>query len=289
MAILTERSDVIVAHDPELLPAIIVSGALGRMVVFDVHENIPAQLATRAKTPAPLRSLTSTVARWLLRMADRVGVVTLAEPGYAGLVAAGAPVFANLPAPGTLPLRTADADGVVYVGDITVERGAEVLVEAVGRLEPSPRLTMIGRCSDSLARRLEDRARASGTALDLPGFLPYETAWREAAHHLVGVSPLLDRPNYRNSLPTKLLEYRSVGLVVVASDLPGSQSALEGSLAASMVAPGDVDALAAEIDRALHDPTRAAAAIDEVDDVRSQAWDAEGFAAFYRGLIDDRR
>lgn len=285
------RSDVMVIHDPELLIGAVPIAMIRRKVsvVFDLHENLPAQLRTRTETPALLRRATSSMAALVLRLAEQVVTITLAEPGYQSLFRRQHPVFENLPISGTLPMRTPGASGVVYVGDVTRERGALLLLEAVGRLDDVP-LILIGRCRPDLIEELTTMADRLDVDLSMPGYLPYGEAWELASSSLVGVSPLMALPNYRQSLPTKIYEYRSVGLVAVASDLPGSLQAVEGSTVARTFRAGSVDDLAGVLGDVLADELLHRRAIEEAAAVRvASSWDAEGFAAFYRSLLTSNR
>jgi glycosyltransferase involved in cell wall biosynthesis len=286
-AILRSHADVTIVHDPELLPSAIALGLRRgrRRVVFDLHEDLPRQLRTRARTPRLLRRSSAVAARWLLRLAERAITFTLAEANYGWVFGRTHPTFENLPIASSLPQRDAQARGVVYVGDITEPRGAVLLVDAMAQVPGEP-LTMIGRCDPGLEDDLRARAEMLGVPLTLTGFLPYDEAWSRAARARVGVSPLLDLPNYRHSLPTKVDEYRSVGLVAVASDLPGTVPAIEGSEAAITFSAGDVAALGAALREALGSDARAEAALGEASRMRVERhWDADGFAAFYADLV----
>jgi len=285
-AIFSLNADITVVHDPELVPAAIALGRLrgSERVVFDLHEDLPRQLLTRQASPAAVRRTSAVASMWMLRAAERSLTVTLAEPNYRWAFANEHPVFENLPISGGLPMRSENAAGVVYVGDITADRGIPLLVEAMGRI-PGVRLTLIGRCSPTLQAELESTAHALGVPLTMTGFLPYVEAWKVAADHIVGVSPLLDLPNYRASLPTKIDEYRAVGLIAVTSDLQGSVEAIEGSAAAGTFAAGDLDALVGALRAAMDDPGRLAAATAEAAEVRdARAWDGKRFVDFYASL-----
>ncbi|MDJ0791492.1 MAG: glycosyltransferase [Acidimicrobiia bacterium] len=285
--ILSADDDVTIVHDPELLPAAIVAGMRRgkERVVFDVHEDIPRQLMTRTRTPGPLRRLSAAGVLSLLRLAERTLTLTLAEPNYGWMFHQDHPVFENRPLVGSLPVRAEDARGIVYVGDITEARGIPLLIRATGRSRDRS-LTLIGRCAPSLEEELRSLAGHEDVSLEMPGFLPYDEAWQAASRHLVGVSPLLDLPNYRWSLPTKIDEYRSVGLVVVTSDLPRSVEAVEGSDAALVFPAGDVSSLSDALDQALGDPRRHEAALAEAAGVRERSrWDDKAFADFYATLL----
>lgn len=286
--IVTSHADVVVVHDPELLVGAIPAGWLRgkNHVVFDLHENLPGQLRTRASTPRMLRHATAWLAKAVLRVASSALTVTLAEPGYCSLFRHDHPVFENLPIAGVLPERADDARGIVYVGDVTVARGALVLIGAVGSLGSGHRLTLIGRCDDALKKEIQVSADQHGIELVMPGYLPYAQAWELAARSTIGVSPLNDLPNYRDSLPTKIVEYRSVGLVAVVSDLPASLKAIANSAATRSFRAGDSADLARVLSEILSNPEAEDIARREGTDVRTSAlWPADRFAEFYDSLL----
>lgn len=280
--------DVASVHDPELLPAAIVAGLLGRTVVFDVHEDVPSQLRTKAWLPRPLRTPVAWVAAKLLRLAERVIPLTLAESGYQSLFRRTHPVFPNYLVPMTVKPRPADPEiGVVYLGDITPERGIEDLVKAVAAAG-IPTATLIGRCADGFRTRLETVAAAvDGFTVRLTGFLPPAEALPIAAAAELGVAPLRDLPNYRNSLPTKVLEYLALGVPVVASDLPGTRQVVGNQPGVVLAAPGDTAAWVTALRDAHNNPTLRMLASREADGVRQRfTWPADSVRSFYAGLLE---
>ena len=280
--------DVVSIHDPELLPAAIAAAALGREVVFDVHEDVPAQIRHKERIPALIRPLLAWWAALLLRVAERMVSVTLAEPGYHSLFAERHPVFPNTLG-SDLPERTPveQRSGLVYLGDITRQRGIDLAVEAAGRLDPRPRLTLIGRCADGFRSELEAAARRVGVGVYFASYLPHREALQLMGQHRIGLSPLLDVPNYRHSLPTKLLEYLAMGLPVVASDLPGGKAELGDEPGVEWVLAGDVRAMADGIQRLLDAPKRFAEAEAAAESIRARfRWPTDEVAAFYTATAE---
>ena len=53
----------------------------------------------------------------------------------------------------------------------------------------------------------------------------------------LGFAALHDNPNYRMSLPTKILEYNAAGLMCIASDLPVSHNYVVENFNGQLVAP----------------------------------------------------
>ena len=284
------RYDVAVLHDPETLPAGWLATLLARRtVVFDVHEHIPHQIAT--KEWVALRGLVAKLAALLLRLSERSMSITLAEAGYAGLFRNPHPVFPNFPSLDGLPelpapeAKSAGSGAIAYVGDITPQRGALLAVVAASAAAPTGGLVMIGPCDDDLAEALERAARRLGVTLTLTGRLPHPEAMEMLGRARLALSPLDDIPNYRQSLPTKVLEYLALGIPVVASDLPGTRTVAGGRPGVRLVPAADETAWKAEVASAYRDDELLAAARREAPAIRREfGWPAEAVRAFYRGL-----
>lgn len=284
----TGRHRAVVVHDPELIPAGILARLVRRRpVVFDLHENLPGQLATKEWVWPPLRAPLGWLARLLLRLAERLLVVTLAEDGYRPLFRRDHPVFPNYLDPDRLPPVGTTGDGIVYVGDVTAERGVPLAVEAAGTSGVDAAMTIVGRCSPELEARLQALAARYGLVLEVTGRLPHARAMVLASGAGLGLAPLLDTPNYRGSLPTKVLEYLAVGIPVVASDLPETRRVVGERPGVELVAPGEVETWAEAIRQMYRDRSwqeRARAGAEAVR--RDFRWPIEDVLSFYQALID---
>ena len=212
--------------------------------------------------------------------------MTLAEGGYRALFRSERPVFPNYPASDSFPeTATGPRSGIVYVGDVTEQRGAMTLLDAAA-VSGASGITYVGRCSDELRRRLIDRASDVGIEIDLLGWKPHQEAMAIAGAATVGVSPLHDVPNYRHSLPTKTLEYLALGTPVVASDLPGTSDVIGAMPGVLLVSPGDVDALSTALDSV--DEHLATAALAGAADVRKRfCWPDDAVTGYYVSLVED--
>lgn len=281
---LTTNWDVLVVHDPELLVCALLARLVRRRpVVFDVHEDVPASAHTRRWVPRPMRGPMSSALGVLMRLVEPLLTLTLAERGYQRLFARPHVVFPNYPDTSDYPTATGPpGSSVAYLGDVTLERGADLAVAACSALEVPLRL--IGRITAETESHLEGISTL-GEGLVIEGLVPNRVALRMLAESSAGLAPLRDLPNYRHSQPTKILEYLAVGLPVVASDLPGTRELVEGLDAVFLFEPGNTDALAAAIARS---QTREAASLaaEQAPAIRSRfRWPDEEVLDFYRSLV----
>jgi glycosyltransferase involved in cell wall biosynthesis len=286
--LLAGNYEVASVHDPELLPGALLAGLFGRRVVFDVHENVPGQLATKDWLPRGIRRPLAWLMGRLLRIAERRMEMTLAEEGYRELFAQDHPVFPNyLKGDPPVPRDPDPAVGAVYLGDVTEARGLMPAVEAVATAGVAT-MTLMGRCRPEFQQRLLETASRHGLQLRFRGFVDLSEALAVAAAGQLGLSPLLDTPNYRASLPTKVLEYLAVGIPTIASDLPGTRSVVGERAGVVLAPPGDVAAWREAIRRVLGDPNMRTAAADGAVDVRREfVWPTADVRDYYRGLLEE--
>lgn len=278
-----KRWDLVALHDPELLPLGMLRAVLGRPTLFDLHENLAQLPMSREWIPSWLRRPMAWAGAAVLRLAERMMTVTLAEAGYAGLFRRSHPVIANhLPADLPAPAPEARPAFLAYVGDITAARGAHLALEAAAGA--GTRLVMVGRVTPpALEAELHQHARRAGVDLELTGPLPHRAALERIAGARAGLSPLLDVGNYRHSLPTKVPEYLALGIPALVADLPGTRTPVEDLYAVVYVTPGDPEEWR-QAGRGLDErPGLRAEALGQVDEVRRRfSWGPEAVLSAYR-------
>lgn len=282
--VMRRRWDILVLHDPETVPIGLLTRMLKRRpVVFDVHEDIPATALTRPWVPGPLRWPLAVLSKWVLGLAERFLTITLAEPGYSYLFAQKHEVFPNYPDTSAYPEPERESRReVIHVGDVTMVRGLDTAIEACALAEMPLRL--VGPVSSSVRTELSNLARAKSGEVLFEGPRPNPEAMRIAAGAAVAIVPWKNLPNYRISMPTKLFEYLSLGVPVVASDLPGIRQAGVEDLAVILVEPENPSAMAAGIIEALDGDLRARAAVD-IAMVRDRyRWPDRDVTEFYLAL-----
>ncbi|WP_462418721.1 glycosyltransferase [Kytococcus sp. Marseille-QA3725] len=221
--------DVVLLHDPELLLTVPFSGVADR-VVWDVHEDPAAALPTRSYLPGPTGAWAARALRTVERVAERRLTLLLAEHAYAERFARPHTVVPNtVPVPDEVPLP--GDERVVYLGNVTRLRGSRELVALGAALRRSTggacRLHVVGPATGDCAQELRT-AQEQGDLVH-HGFVPNAEAARLLDGALAGVSLLDDLPNFRHSMPTKVLEYMAHGIPVVTTPLPLAVAEVEAA------------------------------------------------------------
>lgn len=277
------RHDVVLVHDPELLPA--VEGLEGPVVVWDVHEDTAASLSLKPWLPAPLHPATASAVRRLERRAERDHKLLLAEEGYRVRFAGEHPVVPNSTrSPETV--LPSGSDRVVYLGAITVARGAREMVEVGRRLVGSgAQLHLVGHADEEATALLLDAVARDW--LVWHGFVPNDQALELLDGAAAGLSLLHDEPNYRHSRPTKVLEYMAHGVPVVTTPTPPSRELVDGAGCGRVVPFGDAAAAAQAVLDLLADDAERQAMADRGREaaLRDHDWRRDGaqFVALLEG------
>ena len=218
--------DVLLLHDPELLVSIV--GLPLPPVIWDVHEDTAAAVTLKPWLPRPLRPFVRWTFRRVEHWAERRLHLILAEYAYQDRFTRSHLVVPNLNLVPDAPPRP-DRPQVVYVGSITRARGADELIETArlvaDKTGGAVRLKLIGLASSDVEATLQ-RA-ADDDVLDWSGFLPAGQAMEQVRGSMVGLSLLHDEPNYRVSLPTKVVEYMANRVPVVTTPLPLARDLVE--------------------------------------------------------------
>jgi glycosyltransferase involved in cell wall biosynthesis len=217
------RPDAVILPDPELF----VLGSLaarmfGIRPVIDIHEDFAKASASRDWIPRRLKPVVGGLAKLNDLLARRIAAgVVVAAPE---LASPGAILVSNIPDPDQFQPRIADfgEPTVIYIGDVTVARGALEIAKLAGLL-PDVRFRVIGPISDDLRAQMISIA-GPNARIDLTGRLAHSEAWSFASGAVAGLSPLRPLPAYRNAMATKLWEYGAAGIPPVVTDLPGQRS-----------------------------------------------------------------
>jgi len=216
-------ADLLLIHDPELLLAL-PPRRKRPPTVWDVHEDTAAALSTKAWLPRPLRPAAAAAVHAAERLAERRLHLILAEQGYVPRFGRAHPVVPNttyVPQTAAPPAPPGAAQRVVYVGHLSPDRGVGEMIELAALLRPHGVAVELIGPADARARALIEPAQSQGL-LRWPGFVPNDQAMTIVDGALAGLSLLQDEPNFRHSMPTKVVEYMARGVPVVTTPLPAA-------------------------------------------------------------------
>jgi len=253
LALQAKDTDVLIVHDPELLLALPRRRKGRPVLVWDVHEDTAAALTGKAWLPRPLRSVLRPVVRGVERVAERRLRLLLAEEGYRARFRREHPVVANTVYVPEEPPPRPGPDRLVYLGHISKARGAEEIVAAARALRGEGVTVELIGAADAEVRPLLRDAQRDGS-LRWYGYVPNDRALRITEGALAGLAPLHDEPNYRHSLPTKIVEYMAHGVPVIATPLPTSEAIISSADCGVLVPFNDAAAIVAAARRLRDDP-----------------------------------
>jgi glycosyltransferase involved in cell wall biosynthesis len=235
-------ANLLLIHDPELLLAL-PSRRRRPPVIWDVHEDTAAALSTKPWLPRPLRPPAAVAVHTAERMAERYVHLILAEQGYVARFARRHPVVPNTTYVPDAPAPPGDDRRVVYVGHLSPDRGTGDMIELARLLRPRGVTVELIGPADARARAQIGPAQAAGL-LRWRGFVPNDQAMPLLDGALAGLSLLHDEPNFRHSLPTKVVEYMARGVPVVTTPLPAAAELASGHECGFVVPFGDPRAAA---------------------------------------------
>jgi glycosyltransferase involved in cell wall biosynthesis len=265
---LAERADVYHLHDPELLPIGRTLHALGRRVVYDMHENTPKSILTKPWIPPRARPFVSRVYSRLERVLIGRAPVVFAEDSYARdypWVRSHVTVL-NLPMVEELFAVEVERYGephVAYIGGVGPSRGSLLTLQALGSLRRqglNVGWECVGPIRPAHQDELEHLVRQHQLEnIHFRGFLPSREGWPLVARCQIGLAVLSPEPNYVDSYPTKLFEYMALGMPVITANSPLVRSIVEEVGCGLCVDPRSSADLAAGIEWMVEHPAEASA------------------------------
>ncbi|UUZ45098.1 glycosyltransferase family 4 protein [Janibacter limosus] len=284
---LAPEHDVIVVHDPELLIA--TAGLRLDHLVWDVHEDPAGALAVKDWLPRPLRRPVAGARRAAERLVERRHPLLLAEHAYADRFRREHVVVPNAV---VIPRSVPAAGGarLIHVGNLTPARGSELMVEGARPAHAASAgeitLEVVGPARDEASRVAMEAGVAEGVVV-WHGFQPAEQAMATIDGALAGLSLLRDLPNYRGSMPTKVVEYTAHGVPAITTPLPLARGIVAEADAGVVVPFDDPQAVADAALRLWRAPEQAAAMGERGRELVRERYDwAKGGAAFVEALTD---
>lgn len=299
---LRKRFDaVMVANQPDILVfSALIPKLQGSHIVLDIRDTMLESYLTKYCPSGLERQIVTRLLLWEERLSAAFadGVLSVHRPHRDLIASHGIPlskigVFMNLPDPDLF--KPKDRSGIrdwadenfflVYHGTISPRFGIDLAVRAVAKARqsiPGIRLTIIGEGDglDELVQLCRDLHLED--AVEFAGFVPYHRIPELLVLFEIGIVPHRSNPGMDIVLPTKLLEYMSIGLPSIVASTTAVRAIVDRS-AVMFIQPDSVESLAEGIVQLYRNPSAAwqtaRSAADAVRRLRIESSD-ESFCQF---------
>ncbi|WP_342740937.1 glycosyltransferase [Bradyrhizobium sp. B117] len=221
-------AEVVQFHDPELIPFALWLRSRGCKVVYDVHEDVPADIYSKKWIPRWMQPAVALGMELVERYtAPRFDAIVAATPtiakrfrdfGAAVTLVRNSVRLDEFIEPTATTPRTRQA---VYVGHASFNRG---LVEMVEGCEAAGLPLVI---AGSIGAPETDWLNESSANVIYRGMLGRSEIAALLNQSLIGLCLFQNEPNHLYAMPTKIFEYMAAGVPVITSDLPRSKEIVE--------------------------------------------------------------
>lgn len=262
------RADVYHFHDPELIPLGLFLKIIGKKVVYDIHEDYPDAISHKRWIPKALRKPIAKAFNFFEKKCcsffDALIFAELAYKDSFRSIATLKEDILNYPPEGLPCVSEKQGNGgkvnLIYAGTISEIRGALQMIEALRHLREKNvgvHLFLVGPIfdpylEDSL-KKLVYQYQLQG-CITITGRVDPQKVYDYLGVSNIGLALLHPVQNNLKSLVTKLFEYMSANLAIVASDFPKWRELMEGVGAGVVVDPLDPVGIAAQIQYLANNP-----------------------------------
>jgi glycosyltransferase involved in cell wall biosynthesis len=263
-----EDADLYHFHDPELIPVALVMRIRGKKVIYDVHEDVPADILSKQYIPSHFRRPIAWLAGLIEKKSSRYfsGVVAATSPisrrfrfRTAGtVVVSNYPVLDQEPDPRAQSWSRPSGSAVVYAGLLSQDRCIREIVEAMDLLSPDLGATLYlagGFSPPAYAR--EVTAAKGWQKVNSLGVVSRSDLSLLLNGARAGLCIYRPDPNCVEAAPNKLFEYMHAGIPVIASDFPGFHAVVNSVRCGLLVDPLDSKSIARAIEYVLTHPEEA--------------------------------
>jgi glycosyltransferase involved in cell wall biosynthesis len=257
-------ADIYHLHDPELLPVALRLKHLGKVVLFDSHEDVPKQLLSKSYLNSLVGWLLSKVVAgfeaWVCKRLDGVIAATPHIGSKFRKISANTVEINNFPILGELSLGEINwakkKNYVSYIGGISFIRGICEVVDAMAIVKNRTHLQLGGGFSQ---KSVSDRVQNTPgwVAVEDLGFLDRKQVLATLASSFAGLVTFHPLPNHIDAQPNKMFEYMSAGIPVIASNFPLWKEIVEDNNCGLCVNPMEPVMIAQAIDYLFENPVEA--------------------------------
>lgn len=253
-------------HDPELIPLGLILRAIGKKVIFDVHENIAENI--KEKKYLRFCNQLALIYRGFEWAAAKYFYLIVAENSYLK-------TYEHLTKRVRVVLNTPDitffekfhvedrraCNKLYYIGAVSQDRGSVMMIEVMDLLQknhPDLVYDCVGPALGAQHGLIVNNPGYSAVkdSYRIHGRMPLADGYDISREAAIGIAILYPTKNYFESYPTKIFEYMAIGLPVVTSNFPLYREVIEANECGICVDPGNPQEIAEQISKLLNDPER---------------------------------
>ena len=245
MPVLKKRNiNCVHIHDPELIFVSLFLKMIGYKIIYDIHELVYEDIRTKSWISSQfIKNLIARFYKGLEGLALKYfdGII-LAEDGYKDFYEKHYPqniskikYVRNYPIKAMFNVASQNTkvvaeneNSIIYLGAISEDRGIVELVEAIGFLNDSFKLYIIGKWAEpSLLQRCKNLSGWS--KVEMLGYLKPDQIGKYIQKSKVGMCTLHRLENFAYTTPVKSFEYLINGLPLIMTDFPFWKDFYEGT------------------------------------------------------------
>jgi glycosyltransferase involved in cell wall biosynthesis len=284
------NADIYHFHDPELLRIAYRLKKKNNFLIYDIHDDVPAQINHKEWIPLIFRKVLSGIARIIENyFAYKMDGLVIATDTISSkykfdnkITIQNFPILGELATTNTYESR---ANSVCYIGSISITRGFKEMIESVENLNTD--LILAGIIDDPEVDQLLNHTQ--NHRIKYCGKLNREEVQKLLSESKVGLCILYPVENYILSQPTKLYEYMSASIPFVASDFKIIKDIVERYHCGICVNPLDTNAIRDAIQFLIDNPRESEAmgkrGFEAVKENYSWESQAHKLTFFYKKLL----
>ena len=218
-------ADLYQFHDPELIPLGVKLKKAGKKVVFDSHEDYPADIKEKDWLHPMARGVVSNFYNLYEKRAIKIldGVISTTEKWTAGFKHPNSITIKNYPRLDYLNQVKALPKPIefygIYAGGLTRVRGIKELIKSLKFMPSDYKLVIAGEFDEN-AYMEECMNLPEWNKVEFMGFIPIIEVYEWVSTASIGYTVLHPVPGHVFSLPIKSFEYMALGVPVIMTEIP---------------------------------------------------------------------
>jgi len=255
---LETNAEVFHFHDPELIPVGWMLKLKGKKVIYDVHENYPAEILNKDWLgPLLIRRIVAAVVGFLEALSSNVfdAIVIVVPDARTRFPKRKTVLIQNFPLVDMIdnaPLPEVEKNKltVIYAGDLTRVRGIKECIQAMEYVGDFSELWLLGRWENDAFRK-ECESLKGWNHVKYLGLQPLSNTYGYMKAADIGLAVLQPVSSHLKSQPNKVFEYMACAKPVILSNFPYWQKLF--SKCASFADPLDPKDVASQMKRLFSD------------------------------------